>query len=107
MGKLGKLKRRKRQEELLKNFTGDYNQEKKVGNQWFVKYQKEERMTVIPYHRCGSIMEYNNSYTRATCLGCMVEIDTSSVHQEDVVNVVMTKDGIFKLMEQHLVDEDE
>lgn len=32
-----KEKRRARQEELLKHFDGDFYQEKKIGEQWFVK----------------------------------------------------------------------
>lgn len=38
MSKKKKLERRKRQEELLKNFDGDFYQEKKIGNEWFVKH---------------------------------------------------------------------
>lgn len=37
MTKTSKLKRLARQEELLKNFTGDFYQEKKIGNEWYVK----------------------------------------------------------------------
>ena len=37
MSKSAKLKRQLRQIELLKNFEGDYYQEKKVGNEWLVK----------------------------------------------------------------------
>lgn len=32
-----KLKRRLRQQELLKNFEGDFYQEKKIGENWLVK----------------------------------------------------------------------
>jgi hypothetical protein len=41
MGIAGKIskkaKRWKRQLELLKNFEGDFYQEKKIGNEWYVK----------------------------------------------------------------------
>ena len=37
MSKTAKLKRQARQLELLKNFEGDFYQEKKVGNEWYVK----------------------------------------------------------------------
>ena len=36
-GQAKKLKRLERQNELLKNFEGDFYQEKKVGNEWYVK----------------------------------------------------------------------
>lgn len=36
-GQLKKLKRLARQQELLKNFEGDFYQEKKVGNEWLIK----------------------------------------------------------------------
>lgn len=36
-GDLKKAKRLARQIELLKNFEGDFYQEKKVGNEWYVK----------------------------------------------------------------------
>ena len=37
MSKKGKLKRLNRQIELLKNFEGDFYQEKKVGENWYIK----------------------------------------------------------------------
>lgn len=37
MSKAGKIKRLVRQEELLKNFEGDFYQEKKIGYKWYVK----------------------------------------------------------------------
>lgn len=37
MSKNGKAKRLARQVELLKNFEGDFYQEKKVGDGWYVK----------------------------------------------------------------------
>jgi hypothetical protein len=36
-GHAKKLKRQERQNELLKNFEGDFYQEKKVGNEWLIK----------------------------------------------------------------------
>ena len=36
-GQAKKLKRLARQLELLKNFEGDFYQEKKVGNEWLIK----------------------------------------------------------------------
>ncbi len=36
-GELKKQKRLARQMELLKNFEGDFYQEKKVGDEWYVK----------------------------------------------------------------------
>ena len=36
-GQLAKQKRLERQNELLKNFTGDYYQEKRVGDEWYIK----------------------------------------------------------------------
>lgn len=38
MNQLKREQRRLRQIELLKNFTGDYYQEKQVGDKWLVKH---------------------------------------------------------------------
>lgn len=38
-GQAKKLKRLARQQELLKNFEGDFYQEKKVGNEWYEIWQ--------------------------------------------------------------------
>ena len=37
MGKLKQAKRLARQQELLKNFEGDFYQEKQVGDEWYIK----------------------------------------------------------------------
>lgn len=51
MGKISKENKRRRQEELLKNFEGDYYQEKKIGDKWFVKQynRNTERWQVAIY----------------------------------------------------------
>lgn len=36
-GQKKKLERQRRQEELLKNFEGDFYQEKRIGDEWYVK----------------------------------------------------------------------
>ena len=58
MGK--KEQRRKRQEELLKNFEGDFYQEKKVRNQWLVKqYNRNTERWQVAIYSEESFRKYN------------------------------------------------
>ena len=61
MGKLKQAKRLARQQELLKNFEGDFYQEKQVGDEWHIKQWNgnTERWQVAIYSK-QSYANYKN-----------------------------------------------